>query len=428
MPDSQPPILVFADDWGRHPSSCQHLVGQLLNHYEVWWVNTIGMRRPRLDRASLGRGLEKLGQWLRPAGCRGGGGAPTSVHPRLHVVNPRMWPSFGSVPERRVNRDLLMRQLAPRLASMAEPPVALTTIPIVADLVGRLPVRRWIYYCVDDFAMWPGLDSMTLRAMEEDLVSGVDALIAVSAGLQERLGQRRQPIHLLTHGVDLEFWQGGDRGEWAVVPHGEGRVPVAPSGEDEEARPAEPLDGLQRPLIVFWGLIDRRIDIAFLARLAEDMTAGTIVLLGPESDPDPRLSLLARVVRHPAVPLAKLPEIAREAQVLIMPYADLPVTRAMQPLKLKEYLATGKPVVVRDLPANREWADALDLAGTTEAFSQAVRQRIETGLPGEQGRARLRLADESWAAKAGALERWLLGDDSEMTHEQDRPHPVEARS
>jgi len=85
----------------------------------------------------------------------------------------------------------------------------------------------------------------------------------------------------------------------------------------------------------------------------------------------------------------------------------------MQPLKLKEYLATGRPVVVRDLPATREWADALDLADTPEAFSAAVRRRIATGLPAGQRGARARLAGESWTAKARAFEHWI-----------DRPRPA----
>ena len=206
MKHHRPPLLVFADDWGRHPSSCQHLVGHLLDRHEVWWVNTIGMRRPRLDRATVSRGLEKLRQWLGPAGPRGRDEARAPTHPDLHVLNPRMWPSFGSGLERRINRELLVRQLAPHLAAMPEPPIVVTTIPIVADLVGRLPVRRWVYYCVDDFAEWPGLDGPTLRAMEERLIDRVDVLIAVSPNLREKLGRRRQPVHLLTHGVDLEFW------------------------------------------------------------------------------------------------------------------------------------------------------------------------------------------------------------------------------
>ena len=426
-----PPLLVFSDDWGRHPSSCQHLIGRLLVRHEVWWVNTIGMRRPGLNRATVSRGLEKLEQWLRPSG-RGHRDDPSDwmpTHPHLHVLNPRIWPSFGSRLERRINRELLVRQLAPHVAAMPEPPVVVTTIPIVADLVGRLPARRWAYYCVDDFAEWPGLDGTTLRSMEERLIDGVDVLIAVSPNLLEKLGRRRDPVHLLTHGVDLEFWDRtydpASRLGATVSDHETPREEAADdAGRGSRIRS---LDGLERPLLVFWGVIDRRMDVAFLERLANDLTDGTIVLIGPESAPDPALTRLPRVVRHPAVPMAELPGIAQEARALVMPYADLPVTRAMQPLKLKEYLATGLPVVVRDLPANRAWADALDLAETPESFSRAVRERLATGLPVGQRRARSRLAEESWAAKARALEHWLLADEAAAgNRDQKSPKRIEA--
>src|SRR3954454_3864453 len=62
-PATRHPLLVFADDWGRHPSSCQHLVGHLVTRYRVVWVNTIGTRPPRLDRTTLARGWEKLRHW-----------------------------------------------------------------------------------------------------------------------------------------------------------------------------------------------------------------------------------------------------------------------------------------------------------------------------------------------------------------------------
>jgi glycosyltransferase involved in cell wall biosynthesis len=395
----QTPLLVFADDWGRHPSSCQHLVGQLLDRYEVWWVNTIGMRRPRLDRATYSRGLEKLRHWLKPAGGQGQDDGRPPIHPSLHILNPRMWPSFGSALERRFNRDLLTRQLIPYIAAMPEPPIVVTNVPIVADLIGVLPVRRWVYYCVDDFAEWPGLDHKTILAMEERLIEGADALVGVSTTLQAKIERWGRSVHLLTHGVDLEHW-------------GQGDAPAPRSSASSLAR----LDHL---LIMFWGVVDRRMDVAFIERLSKDLTTGTIVLIGPESDPDPRLGRLERVVLHPPVPFEQLPEIARAAHVLIMPYDDLPVTRAIQPLKLKEYLATGKPVVVRNLPSTEAWADALDLADSPGAFSEAVRKRLESGLPESQRRARARLADESWAAKAGQFERWIIGDDEVVV-----PHPT----
>jgi len=150
------------------------------------------------------------------------------------------------------------------------------------------------------------------------------------------------------------------------------------------------------------------MDTAFVSRLANDMHEGTVLLLGPKDQPSPELLKLPRVVCHEPLPFAQLPALAREAAVLIMPYADLPVTRAMQPLKLKEYLATGRPTVVRDLPANRPWADGLDLAATPEQFSELVRLRLRTGLPAEQQQARQRLAQESWQAKARLFEEAAL--------------------
>ena len=137
--------------------------------------------------------------------------------------------------------------------------------------------------------------------------------------------------------------------------------------------------------------------------LSAEITEGTIVLIGPEDRPDPALADLPRVVRRPAVPLADLPAIAAAAAVLVMPYADAPVTRAMQPLKLKEYLATGKPAVVRALPATRPWADCLDVASTPQDFAAAVRRRLATGLPASQRLARARLTAEDWSAKATEL-------------------------
>ncbi|WP_435011870.1 hypothetical protein P12x_005962 (plasmid) [Tundrisphaera lichenicola] len=379
-----PPLLVFADDWGRHPSSCQHLVGHLLDRSEVCWVNTIGMRPPTLDLATLRRGLEKVRQWRgapRPSGSR-------PVKPL--VLSPKMWPWFRSDFDRRLNAKLLCRQLDRWVRSRPEPPIALTTIPMMADLIGRLPVGRWVYYCVDDFSEWPGHDGKSVRTMEEVLARRADILIAAGPVLRDRLEalSGRTP-ELLTHGVDLEFWKEGGLGG-----------------------PMPELDGLERPLIVFWGLIDRRIDVDYLAALTDDLKKGTVLLVGPESQPDPRLRTFQRLAILPSMPLHRLPTLAREASVLIMPYADLPVTRAMQPLKLKEYLATGLPAVVADLPSMRPWADCLDVAATPKAFAAAVRHRIETGLPKDQRVARNCLAKESWSNKASDFEVMVMGTET----------------
>lgn len=396
-----PPLLVFADDWGRHPSSCQHLIRQVLPRRAVWWVNTIGTRPPRLDWSTVKRATGKLRAWvgLSPSSV-GEGTLPTSrqrgevfqtasVIPQHHptVLSPKMWPSFRSGVARGLNRRLLLRALRPVVERMPRPPVVVTTLPLVADLVGRLPVAKWVYYCVDDFSVWPGYDGATMLRMERELVPKVDTVVAVSETLQRHVAELGKPAHLLTHGVDLEHW-------------------AAPPSAGVPAEFA----GLEPPILLFWGVIDRRMDTAFVRELSTSLTVGTVVLVGPKEDPDPELLRLPRVVTRPPVPFARLPELAAAASVLVMPYIDAPVTRAMQPLKLKEYLATGKPVVVRSLPATVPWADAADVAETATAFATAVRSRVTAELPDTQRTARLRLTAESWAGKAVAFESWVNSD------------------
>ncbi len=66
-------LVVFGEDWGGHPSSTQHLVRRLSGQRRVVWVNSIGLRRPRLDRADLARlGRKLLALVRRRAGPRRG--------------------------------------------------------------------------------------------------------------------------------------------------------------------------------------------------------------------------------------------------------------------------------------------------------------------------------------------------------------------
>jgi glycosyltransferase involved in cell wall biosynthesis len=283
---------------------------------------------------------------------------------------------------------MLLRGLKPVLKDLAHPIVGISTLPIVADLMGPLHLDRWVYYCVDDFSQWPGLDHRAMATMEDVLIERADRWIAASPALQAHLAAHGKESELLTHGVELEHWQ--------VSPERSSETEITPWAH------------LPKPLVAFWGLIDKRMDTRFVHQLADSMRDGTILLVGPMEHPDPELLDAPHVVRIPSVDYDQLPQLAADAAVLVMPYADLPVTRAMQPLKLKEYLATGKPVVSRALPAIEPWADCLDAVASAEEFVVAVKLRIEGGIDLAQQTARMRLESEGWSAKARQFEHWAL--------------------
>jgi glycosyltransferase involved in cell wall biosynthesis len=370
-------LLIFSDDWGRHPSSCQYLTGEWLRSSggdaNVVWVNTIGTRPPRLDWLTLRRGLEKAGSWIRPRADL----ADSALPQGLQVVNPRMWPWIASPAARRINRRLLASQLTPLLRCEARW-TAVTTIPIAAVVLDSLPVERWVYYCVDDFSVWPGLDGQTLLDLERAVVERADEIICASDSLAERIGRLGRTSRVITHGVDCDFWASG-----------QGKLLVA-----SEIAPAP------GPRAVFWGVVDRRLDTDWLIRLSASPDIGSIILVGPHQNPDPAIFSLPKVVATGAMPMADLPAVAAAADVLVMPYRDEAVTRAMQPLKLKEYLATGRPVVVRSLPATDSWGDCCDVTSSADEFVAVTATRARGTIPDCQIAARRRLVAESWKSKA----------------------------
>jgi glycosyltransferase involved in cell wall biosynthesis len=301
-----------------------------------------------------------------------------------------MWPGFRMSWQRRLNAGLISKAVNGMLRSVRGQArtIAVTTLPITADLIGRLDVDRWVYYCVDDFSAWPGLDGPAMLEMEYRQVRSVDKVVTVSEPLRERLLDLGRDAELLTHGVDLAHWSHPAGATGAKLPRW--------------------WTQLSRPIMLFWGLVDRRLDVDWCRSLPDSMPrGGTLVLLGPQQSPDTTLRVVDRVVMPGPVSYQHLPWFAADADVLVMPYADLPVTQAMQPLKLKEYLATGKPVVVRDLPATRDWADAADVVGSLDQWLAAVRERARTGAPASQLEARRRLARESWKHKAKRFEMLL---------------------
>ena len=166
-----------------------------------------------------------------------------------------------------------------------------------------------------------------------------------------------------------------------------------------------------------WGVVDQPLDIDCIRALSDRLEADTIVLAGPHASPDRRLQSLANVALLSAVEYQELPMLAKSTAVLIMPYQNQAVTRAMQSLKLKEHLPTGQPVVCRNLPALTDWRDACDQFDTGEQFAGIVLRRMDGTLPESERVARNRLSSESWSHKARLLEAVLDQSALEVCHE-----------
>jgi glycosyltransferase involved in cell wall biosynthesis len=372
------PLLVFADDWGRHPSSCQHLVRRLRADYPVLWVNTVGTRRLRADGFTFRRGLEKLRNW---------GKGLTKVDRQMWTIDLPMLPGMARPALRALNRQLVTARLRSVLALLGmESPVVLTTLPYVGWLVRGLRRRALVYYCTDDYSHWPSADRETMRQADRDISHEADLILAASEALHR---------HHVATGRCLYFPHGVDYSHFASV-------------QEQNVEPS--VDRLPRPHVGFFGLIYEKLDFALLEAVARSVPSGSLVLIGPHACSPPEFRRLPNVHFLGAKPYEELPRFLAGLDVLLLPYLDDPMIRQSGPLKLRECLSSGKPTVSIDVPEVRALQPHVRIASDRQAFVEAVREALEEPPASAEARARQQaVAGDGWDGRARLLAERLEG-------------------
>lgn len=343
-------------------------VGRLYAADPWRWVGASVLRRRSLravDRTSLaGRPLTRL----RPLRARRG--------------DPLDLPGLQAA-YRAYGRRLGMA-LARDLGTGAQA-VLVSYHPFVAAWSSDQPwVQRVVYVGRDDWAASPRLPAYRdgfLAAYTRMADNGV-VRFAVSGWLAERLGPSPHPVGVVPNGVD----------------------------DARYARPASPparWAGRPRPVAVYAGTIDARLDVGLVRRTAA--RCGTVLLIGPVADP----AVGQAVADLPGVHLtgrlgqAELAAVLRDADVGLLPHVTNDWTSAMSPLKLYEYLAAGLPVAAVDLPPVRDvhpWVET----GPADRWEGTLGRALARGRMGEPQRATT-AASFSWGARQQVVVDAALG-------------------
>jgi hypothetical protein len=367
----KPALVVFGEDWGRHPSSTQHLIAALAHEWDVLWMNSVGMRRPRLSLKDTRRIVEKLGHWRKPAPKTP---APEGVMVRAPLAVP--WPGFGL--PMLVNRELLGRQVRGLMrARGVSAPVLWISVPTALSVVGALDERAVAYYCGDDFGALEGVDHAPVAAMEQKLVERADVVFAASEVLARRFPGCKTIY--LPHGVDMTLFS-----------------TPAP-------RPHDLPTGL---CAGFYGAFDDRIDDEMLAAAARALPHWTFVFIGPAVRQQSALSGLPNVRFLGPRPHHALPGYVQHWTASMIPFKNTAMVYASNPLKLREYLAAGAPVATTPFPAMEPYRALLHVGANAEGFTAALEAAAR-----DQGRTagrRAAVAGESWEQRAKLAHAALL--------------------
>lgn len=385
MPDLQdrPELVVFSDDWGRHPSSCQHLVRRLKDDYRVLWVNSIGTRKLRLNLFTLRRAWEKM---------RGWGKGLTPVDDEMAVIDVPMLPWIGSRPSRLASRLMVTKNLKKHLNRLGfHRPFILSTLPQVSWLVGDVGQRGLLYYCTDDYSHWPEVDRKAMQYSNDLMIQRADLVLAVSHQLKERCSLAKR-CEYFPHAVDFDHFS---------------RTATARTHPD--------LSRIAGPRIGFFGLIYEKLDFELLSAIAREFPQTNLVLIGRVDYCPDSLAALPNVHFVGPKPYDELPEWLAGMDVLLMPYVLDDMIRKSNPLKLRECLATGKPTVAVEVPEARKFEPHLKVATTHSEFIEAIRTVLSGTVDVQAGESRRQsVAAETWETRARELTGYIQAIDERV--------------
>jgi UDP-galactopyranose mutase len=303
----------------------------------------------------------------------------SEVAPNLTVARPLL-PDGIARPEAEA---LMATEIRDLVQNWRRDELVLWHYSAVAEPLSRdLGADVTVFDCMDELSAFNGAPPQLVER-ERALIARADLVFTGGHSLWEAKRPLHPSVHLFPSSVDLAHF-------------GSGRV--------EQTEPAA-LAGIPHPRLVYAGVIDERIDMDLLGRLAA-ADVGEVVLIGPLAKIDEAdVPAGPRVHRLGMQPYEQLPAFFAHSDVALMPFALNAATRFISPTKTPEYLAAGLPVVssaVTDVVRGYGDLDMVAIAPDANGFIAACTDALVR--PRRFAEVDERLAGMSWDATWEAMD------------------------
>jgi glycosyltransferase involved in cell wall biosynthesis len=366
-------LFLSPADWEGVRGRFHHFAIQLAQHNRVLYVDSIGLRPTTLDRNDVQRILRRLLKRITGARLES---AAADQDATVRHISPLVLPLRRRKWIITINRILLLRFLRAQMRRYGfhDPLIWIAyPHPDVVAIIDRLSRGPVIYDCVDAWDQFRGLHD-GLRESEIALFQSADAVLATTIPLRERARRHGRHAHVVPNGVDIEGYR---------------RTLL------NLRRPPADLEPIPPPRIGFIGNIAQWVDLPMLTAIAHRRPDWHFILIGPWQRSEPCCNL-ANIHWLGPKSYREVPEYISGFDVSIIPFAVDELTRAVDPLKLYEYMAVGSAVVATPLPAvSADIAAEVRWARSADEFEAAIAVALEDD-PSRKEVRRALAARHSW--------------------------------
>lgn len=338
-------ISLALDQWGNNWKSRHQILTRLAKHFEVTWLN------PAPGWRDAVRARRLLSRETTPAGLPSGFVVRDSSPLTPVVYSPRMIGDALFSARLRSTRAALKRRGCRRI-------VLYVWHVDFAKALDRVQHDWSVYHIYDEYSH--SEIERPLDHAEDRLIRAVDQVITVSPTMFERKGTLNPNRVLLTNGVDYDAF-------------------ARPVPEPDDLR------DIPRPRIGYAGVVKRQLDWDLISELVARRPDWSFVFAGaraPHSDITETLDRLTKMPNVRFLGMKAVHELAHYPQhfdVCVMPYRENDYTKYIYPLKLNEYLASGRPVVSIPLPALAGFERHVTVARGPDAWERAIQTSLQDG-------------------------------------------------
>jgi len=365
-------IVYVGNEWFTENKTSSHHIAEILACCNrVLYVQGSGQRRPTTSRRDIKKLVSKLGKALKH---------PVQVQDNLFISSPLIVPLHSHSLVRRFNSTILKWTVKRACKKMGfRNPILWILAPHFGSLAGGLNEIGTVYYCVDEYSAQPNVDSQAIRKMEAELLRKSNVVFTVSELLRIDKSKINPNCYLSLHGVDTAHFG---------------------KALNRQSKPLPDISAIPRPIIGFFGLIQERVDLSLINYLASNLKDASFVLIGMVSQDISEVRGLPNVYFLGPKPYEDLPEYMQYFDVCIMPYKLNDEMVNSNPKKLREYLASGKPVVSVRIKEVERYSKYVYIADNNAQFLDLLKEAIaENSTERMQDRMKA-MEKESWEYRA----------------------------
>lgn len=346
-------VLYFPPvEWTGLYQRPQHLSIEMTRSFKrVIYIQPIGLRpvRPR-DALRIWRHLRNHAKGIRKQERK---------HPdNLEVLAAPLLPLSGISLADRINARILQNRLLKTLQGTSPDHVLLwgcTPAPFLRHLFPRLNRTLFVFDWIDDYSLFDHLPAAVVET-QDWFLRHADVVFATSSVLVQRAAALRTGFtYLFPNGVDFKHWQSASS------------IPGTSA-----------LQHIPHPIIGYFGTISHWIDREVILGISAQHPLWQFVFIGPRADDGYLDPVFSRPNCHwlDSQPYETLPGLAARFDVCWMPFRQTDPTEAINPVKIYEYLALGKPVVAPPLPDLIQLGPAVEFAVKSVEYEQLIKKMI----------------------------------------------------